>query len=88
MSEELQAQVEKSRESAARLLDSLAQKVGGYQFVRTVAVEAERASHYVPAQPLKEVAAGIDRAVRRRPASAIALAVVAGFLVGRVLRSR
>jgi hypothetical protein len=88
VSEELQAQVEKSRESAARLLDSLAHKVGGYQFVRTAAIEVERAAHHVPAQSLKEVAAVIDRAVRRRPASAIAIAVVAGFLVGRALRSR
>ena len=75
MSKELQAEVEKSRELAARLLDSLAQKVGGRRVVRT-----EHA--------LKDVAVGIDRAVRKRPASAIALAVVAGFLVGRVLRSR
>lgn len=88
MSEELQAQVEKSRESAARLLDSLAHKVGGYQFVRTAAAEAGRATHYVHAHSVKEVAAGIDRAVRKRPASAIAIAVVAGFLVGRALRTR
>ena len=85
---ELQAEAEKSRESAARLLDSFARKVGGSRVVRSAASEVERAAHYVLSYPVKDVVAGIDRAVRSRPGSAIAIAVIAGFLVGRALRSR
>jgi ElaB/YqjD/DUF883 family membrane-anchored ribosome-binding protein len=86
--QELQAEAEKSRESAARLLDSFAQKIGGSRVVRSAASEVERAAHYVLDYPIKDVVAGIDRAIRTRPGSAIAIAVIAGFLVGRALRSR
>jgi ElaB/YqjD/DUF883 family membrane-anchored ribosome-binding protein len=85
---ELQADMEKSRESAARLLDSLAYKVGGSRIVRSAASGVERAAHYVQAHSGKDIAVGIERALRSYPASAVAIAVVAGFLVGRALRSR
>ena len=71
---ELLAEVERSRESAARLLDSMAQKVG--------------ASRPVKAHSVKELAAGVGKVLRSRPAAAVAIAIVAGFLVGRALRSR
>lgn len=85
---ELQAEMEKSRESAARLLDTLAQKLGGNRAVRSAASGVQRAAHYVQAHSMKEVATGIERAVRSRPVSAMAIAVVAGFLVGRAIRPR
>jgi ElaB/YqjD/DUF883 family membrane-anchored ribosome-binding protein len=85
---ELMAEVERSRESAARLLDSLAQKVGSSSAVRRAASEVQRAAHYVQAHSVKDLAAGVDKAVRSRPAAAMAIAVVCGFLAGRVLRSR
>jgi ElaB/YqjD/DUF883 family membrane-anchored ribosome-binding protein len=72
--QDLMAELEKSRESAARLLESLAQKIG--------------AAHYVQAHSVKDVLNGIERAARRRPVATIAIAVVAGFLVGRAIRSR
>jgi ElaB/YqjD/DUF883 family membrane-anchored ribosome-binding protein len=81
-------EVERSRESAARLLETLAQKVGGNRAVRTAATGVQRAAHYVQAHGVKDVATGIERVVRQRPAASIAVAVVAGFLVGRALRSR
>jgi ElaB/YqjD/DUF883 family membrane-anchored ribosome-binding protein len=81
-------EVERSRESAARLLENLAQKVGGSRAVRTAASGVQRAAHYVQAHGVKDVATGIERVVRRRPAAAIAIAVAAGFLIGRALRSR
>lgn len=87
-SQDLLAEVEKSRESAARLLDSLAHKVGANRTVRRAATEVQRAARYVQAHSVKDVATEIERAVRSRPASAIAVAVVAGFFVGRALRSR
>jgi hypothetical protein len=81
-------ELERSRESAARLLDTLAQKIGANRAVRSAASGVQRAAHYVQAHGVKDVAFGIERVVRRRPAAAIAAAVVAGFLFGRALRSR
>jgi ElaB/YqjD/DUF883 family membrane-anchored ribosome-binding protein len=81
-------EVERSRESAARLLDTLGQKIGASRAVRTAASGVQRAAHYVQAHGVKDVASGIERVMRRRPAAAIAVAVAAGFLVGRTLRSR
>ena len=78
---ELRSEMEKSRESAARLLETFAQKIGAHRAMRG-------AAQYVQAQSVKDVATGIEKAVRRSPASAMALAVVAGFLVGRALRPR
>jgi len=76
---ELRAELERSRESSARLLDSLARKVGS---------QARGVAQYVQNQSVKDAASGIERAVRSRPATAMALAVVAGYLVGRSVRSR
>lgn len=81
-------EVERSRESAARLLDSLAQKLRADRAVRTAAQGVQRAAHYVQEHGVKDVATGIDRIVRQRPAAAIGIAMVAGFLFGRALRSR
>ena len=85
---ELQAEVEKSRESAARLLDTLAQKVGAHRAVQTAATSVQRAAHYVQAHSLKDMATGLEEVVRSKPAASLAIAAVAGFLVGRALRSR
>ena len=85
---ELQVEVERSRESAARLLENLAQKIGANRAVRTAASQVQRAAHYVQAHSVKDVATGLGEAVRSRPAVSIAIAAAAGFLVGRALRSR
>jgi len=85
---ELQAEVEKSRESAARLLDNLARKTGASRAMRSAASSMQRAAHYVQAHSVKDVASGLEKAVRSQPAASIAIAAVAGFLVGRALRSR
>lgn len=86
--DELLSEVEKSRESAARLLETLAQKLGSTQALRSAAGGVHRAAQYVQAHSLKDMVAGAGRTVRKRPAYSIAAAVVAGFLVGRALRSR
>jgi hypothetical protein len=85
---ELLDEVERSRESAARLLDSLAQKIGASRAVRNATSGVRRAAHYVQAHSVKDMALGIERAVRSRPAPALVVAVVAGFLAGRAFRSR
>jgi ElaB/YqjD/DUF883 family membrane-anchored ribosome-binding protein len=85
---ELQVELERSRESAARLLESLAQKIGSARAVRTAATGVQRAAQYVQGHSVKDVATDIERVVRWRPAVSIAVAIVAGFLVGRAIRSR
>jgi ElaB/YqjD/DUF883 family membrane-anchored ribosome-binding protein len=86
--QELQAELERSRESAARLLETLAEKIGAARAMRTAATGVQRAAHYVQVHSVKDVATEIDNAVRWRPVLSVALAVAAGFLVGRAIRPR
>ena len=86
--QDLQSELDESRESAARLLETLARKIGASRAVRNAATGARRAANYVQRYSAKDVVAGAERVVRRRPAVSIAVAVVAGFLVGRALRSK
>ena len=89
---DLQTELDQSRESAARLLEAFARKLGSVAgrvpLGRGAAVSVGRAARYVQHHSVRDMAAGIGRIVRRHPAPSIALAVVAGFLVGRALRSR
>jgi hypothetical protein len=85
---EVQAEFEKSRESAARLMESLAQKTGAVRAVRGAASGIGRAARYVQDRSVSDLASVMGRLVRQRPAYLIVAAVVAGFLVGRALRSR
>jgi len=85
---ELRSQIDRSRDSAAHLLEALAEKLGASRAARGAAKGVRRAAHYVQDHPVKEIAAGIGRAARERPATAIAIAMVAGFLIGRSLRRR
>jgi ElaB/YqjD/DUF883 family membrane-anchored ribosome-binding protein len=80
-----QIEVERSRESAARLMENLARKLGGN---RTVRKAADSAARFVQDPRWNNMAAEIDRTVRRRPGAAILVAVVVGFVVGRLIRSR
>ncbi|HUB33978.1 MAG TPA: hypothetical protein VMA31_13140 [Bryobacteraceae bacterium] len=82
------SELERSRESAAQLLESLAQKIGASPALRTAATGVHRAAHYVQVHTVNDALRGLGRVVRKRPAYSIAMAVVAGFLVGRALRSR
>jgi ElaB/YqjD/DUF883 family membrane-anchored ribosome-binding protein len=86
--ENLEVELEKSRESAARLLETLARKVGAVSAVRSAKGGLHRAAHYVHAHSTEDMAAEIERLVCRRPAYSIGVAIVAGFLVGRALRPR
>jgi ElaB/YqjD/DUF883 family membrane-anchored ribosome-binding protein len=85
---DVQAEFEKSRESAARLMESLAQKTGAVRAVRGAASGIGRAARYVQDRSVSDLATVMERLVRQRPAYSIAVAVVAGFVVGRALRSR
>jgi hypothetical protein len=75
----LMEQVEKERQTSARLLESFAAKLG---------LVASRGSRSARVKlPLSEMATGIDNMVRMRPGSSFLFAVVAGYLVGRAIRS-
>jgi len=82
----LQAELDRSRESSIRLLDNLAAKIGANRAVQSAAGSVHRAAHYVQAHSVKEMATGMEQVVRRRPAYSIAAAVIAGYLLGCVLR--
>ena len=88
----LQSELEQARLSSARLLEAFAQKLGAASarmpFGRGAADTFERAARYVQGHSVRDMAAGMGRTVRRHPAPSIAVAVVAGFLVGRAIRSR
>ncbi len=88
VSRDVLTELEKSRQSAARLLETLAQKLGAAPGMRGAAGGVQRAAHYVQAHSIRDAITGIDRAARRRPAYAIGIAVVLGFFVGRAIRSR
>ena len=87
-SKDVLAELEKSRESAARLLETLAEKIGAAPGMRGAAHGIGRAAQYVQAHSMREAITGIDKAARRRPGWAIAVAVALGFFVGRAVRSR
>jgi len=76
---ELQIELEQSRASSARLMESLARKIKAPAF---------RRSAVAPSRTVREMAAGIEKQVRKRPLPAILAAVVAGYLIGRALRHR
>ncbi|HLI86754.1 MAG TPA: hypothetical protein VKV17_22805 [Bryobacteraceae bacterium] len=78
-------EVERSRETAARLLDAFARKLRRNRVVRDAAGRVGRAAHYVQAYSWKEMTAGIEKYARRNPVAAISLAGALGFVVGRAL---
>ena len=77
----LDAELERSRVTSVRLLESLAWKI------RTTRA-MHRATSYVLEHSIKDAAAGVTRLVRRRPGISIMIAVAAGFLVGRAFRPK
>ena len=71
----MEAELERSRQSAGRLLDTLARRVG-----------ASRAAHYVKTHSAREMAEEFQRAATRRPLYALAIAALAGFLLGCAIK--
>jgi hypothetical protein len=77
--------VEQSRESAARLLNALARALRRNRAVQNAANGVGRAARYVRASSAGDMAAGLGRLTRRKPAVALSLAIAAGFLMGATL---
>jgi ElaB/YqjD/DUF883 family membrane-anchored ribosome-binding protein len=86
--ENLDVELEKSRASAARLLESLAQKLRAGPVVRQATTGIGRAAHYVHGTSVKGWPARLDRTVRKWPVTCILIAAAAGFLAVRSLRHR
>jgi hypothetical protein len=72
----LEDDVARSRETSARLMDNLAHRMG-----------ASRSPAFAPDTAGRGMAA-VGRAARAHPVAAVLMVVAAGFLFGRVLRSR
>jgi ElaB/YqjD/DUF883 family membrane-anchored ribosome-binding protein len=78
-------EVERSRETAARLLETFAQKLRRHRATRNAASGMERAAHYVQAYTWEEMAAGIERFAIEKPVAALSIAAAIGFVVGSVI---
>ena len=86
--ENLDVELEKSRASAAHLLETLAQKLRVRPAIRQATSGIGRAAHYVQGGSVKGFAARLNRTVRKRPVTCILIAAAAGFLTARSLRHR
>ncbi len=86
--EKLEAELERSRETAARLLESLAVKLHSGPILRQASSGFNRAAQYVKDSSVKDYGSRLNRIIRRRPATSILIAVAAGFLAARALRHR
>jgi ElaB/YqjD/DUF883 family membrane-anchored ribosome-binding protein len=84
----IRAEVERSRETAAQLLDTLARKIKAAPAIRQAASGVQHTARYLREHSIKDLASGIDRVVRRRPGAAVMVAVAAGFLLGSAIRRR
>ena len=93
----MRTELEKQRETSRRLLNDLASalyksashvrnRAGGA--VASAARRTGHAAQYVQERYVREMVKGMGRFIVRHPASSLATAVVAGFVVGRALRNR
>lgn len=95
--ETMRAELEKQRQSSARLMDDFAHAIrSSAGTVREkagtsaawAAREARQAAHYVQDRYLREWSIGVGRFVRRHPAPALIVLLAAGYALGRALRRR
>ena len=77
-----------SPRSASNLLQQFRYTLQNNRTVQRARYEIERAANYVHDHSAKDMAAGLERVIRQRPGTAILVAAVAGFLIGRSLRRR
>lgn len=95
--ETMRAELERERLSSARLRSDFASAIRSSAgtvkekagtSAAWAAREARHAAHYVQDHYLGEWSVGLVRFVRRHPAPALIVAVVAGYAAGRALRRR
>lgn len=83
---ELEADLNRSRESAVLLLEGLARKMGMAR--QTAEVKLHRTVEFVQTRSVRTVAAGLGGIARRRPLQAFAAAAVISYLITRAVRTR
>ncbi len=83
---ELEAELNRSRESAVRLLEGFARRMGMAR--HTAEVKLHRTMEYVQTRSVRNVAAGLGGMARRRPLQAFAAAAVVSYLITRAVRTR
>jgi ElaB/YqjD/DUF883 family membrane-anchored ribosome-binding protein len=96
MPDRMASDIERERQSSARLMDSFAaslrknlpSKDEARDMLRTAGEKVQNAAHYVQDEYLKDMSSGVERFARRRPGVSIGTAVLVGFLLGRALRRR
>jgi hypothetical protein len=86
--EKLEAELERSRQNAARLLESLAVKLHSGPILRQASSGFNRAAEYIRDSSMKDYGSRLNRVICRWPATSILVAVAAGFLTARALRHR
>ena len=83
---ELEAELNRSRESAVRLLEGFARKMGTAR--HSAGVKLHRTVEYVQTRSVGNMAAGLGGVARRRPLQAFAAAAVVSYLITRAVRAR
>jgi hypothetical protein len=81
------AELERQRQSSARLMNKLAQRLGSLAS-HAPRLPGRRAERRPDVSPLKELAVEIEHVVRRRPGVSLLVAAAAGFAVARALTRR
>jgi ElaB/YqjD/DUF883 family membrane-anchored ribosome-binding protein len=86
----MRTELERQRQDTKRMLNDLASAIAksAGHVSRRAGTAAGHAAHYVQEHKVGEVVSGLGRFIRRHPASTVAGAMVAAFLIGRALRNR
>lgn len=86
----MRTELERQRQDTRRLLNDMASAIAksAGHVGRRAGTAAGHAAQYVQEHRVGEMVTGLGRFIRRHPASTLAGAVIAGFLVGRALRNR
>lgn len=93
----MRSELERQRQTSRRLLNDLASAIyrsashvtnraGGA--MASAARRTGNAAQYVQDQYLREMVTGLGRFIRSHPAPSLAVAILAGVVVGRALRNR
>jgi len=74
--------------SSARLLQQVGYELQNNRTLRSAKTSNRKAAYWIHEDSLKDVVAGFSGILRQRPETALVVAAVSGFLVGRSRRRR
>jgi len=84
----LHAEFEHSPRSAANLLQQFRYRIQNNRTVRGAMSSMGGARDYMRDHSISDIAEEVQAMVRRKPGTALAVAALAGFLLGRAIRNR